>query len=105
MGKFLIIFIAVVVLVLGAVIIFNNQKQTTIYSEENIVIEGKKIEGYKGVVLAGSSSPFLEFNKSDYEKALISGKIIFLDFYANWCPICRAETPEIHAGFDSLTEN
>ena len=31
-----------------------------------------------------------------------SGKIIVLDFYANWCPICRAEAPELKAGFDSL---
>ena len=105
MGKFLIIFIAVVVLVLGAVIIFNNQKQTTISSEENTVSEGKKIEGYSGKVLAGNSSPFLEFNKDDYEKALKSDKIILLDFYANWCPICRAEEPGIFSGFDSLTEN
>lgn len=105
MNKLLVLFIAVIVLVLGAVMIFNNQKQTTIPSEENIVSEEKKIEGYSGKVLAGNSSPFVEFNKTDYEKALKSGKIIFLDFYANWCPICRAEEPEIYAGFDSLTDN
>ncbi len=59
--------------------------------------------GYKGKVLAGKISPYLEFNQADYEKAQKEGKIVFLDFYANWCPICRAEAPEIHSGFDSLT--
>ena len=38
----------------------------------------------------------------DYEKALKSGKVVFLDFYANWCPICRGEGPELHAGFNAL---
>ena len=102
MNKLLVLFVAVVVLALGAIIIFNNQKQAIIPTEEKTASEEKKIEGYSGKVLAGNSSPFLEFKKEDYEKALKSGKIIFLDFYANWCPICRAETPDVHAGFDSL---
>lgn len=65
----------------------------------------RKIEGYLGEVLAGSSSPYLVFNKADYDKALAEGKIVFLDFFANWCPICRAEAPEIRAGFDGLTRS
>ena len=106
MSKLLIIFIIVFVLALGVIIVFSNQKkQLVIPSEENNTSEGKKIEGYTGRVLAGNSSPFLEFNREDYEKALESDKIILLDFYANWCPICRAEEPGIFAGFDYLTEN
>lgn len=67
--------------------------------------EAKK-EGYTGTLLAGSKAPYLAFIKTDYEKAKREGKIIFLDFYANWCPICRAEAPEIQVGFDSLlTDN
>ena len=58
---------------------------------------------YNGRRLAGSTSPYLEFNQQDYEKALAEGKIIFLDFYANWCPICRGEEPDIFAGFNELT--
>ena len=61
------------------------------------------VAGYSGNVLSGSSSPYLEFNRADYQKALAEGKIIVLDFFANWCPICRAEAPHIRAGFDSLT--
>jgi len=57
---------------------------------------------YMGTVLAGSSSPLLDFKKADYDKASSAGKIIVLDFYANWCPICRAEALHIKTGFDSL---
>lgn len=103
MNKLLILFIVIFVLGLGFVSLFSREKQTTIPVKESVVSEEKKIEGYSGKVLAGNSSPFLEFKKGDYEKALRSNKIILLDFYANWCPICRAEAPGLHRGFDSLT--
>ena len=111
MNKLLILFVTIIVLGFGAIIVFNNQKQTTVPTNEKEATSAessgepkeKKIEGISGKVLAGNSSPFLEFNREDYEKALESDKIIFLDFYANWCPICRAEEPEISDGFDSLT--
>lgn len=75
-------------------------KKVTSTIENN---NGDMINGsYTGKVLAGVSSPYLEFNQKDYEKAQKSGKIIFLDFYANWCPICRAEAPDLKAGFNSL---
>lgn len=67
--------------------------------------ETTKADGYAGGLLAGKSSPYLIFNKADYDKAIVEGKIVFLDFYANWCPICRAEAPEIKAGFDGLNRS
>lgn len=64
-----------------------------------------RAEGYDGELLAGKSSPYLAFKKADYDKAIAEGKVVFLDFYANWCPICRAEAPEIKAGFDGLNRD
>ena len=58
---------------------------------------------YHGIVIAGNSSQYLNFTSEDYEEAKSSGKVVFLNFYANWCPICRAEAPDIAAGFNSLT--
>lgn len=55
-----------------------------------------------GATLAGKKSYFYAFSKDEYEKALKSEKIVFIDFYANWCPICRAESPELVKGFNSL---
>lgn len=81
----------------------NSGTQPSVTPRENMQKdEGQMKEGYSGKVLAGKASPYVEFSKADYEKAFSSGKVIFLDFYANWCPICRAEAPELKAGFDGL---
>lgn len=85
-----------------------NSSESNVVRQDEYVSSGNQesvttIEGYSGSVLAGKSSPYLEFQKADYEKALNSGKIVFLNFYANWCPICRAETPAVYSAFGKLT--
>ena len=45
---------------------------------------------------------YYEFDKAAYEKALGEERYIFLDFYANWCPICQAEEPHIIAAMDGI---
>jgi len=57
---------------------------------------------YSGAVLAGSSAVLLDFNKADYNAALETDKVIVLYFYANWCPVCRAEFPAAQAAFNEL---
>lgn len=99
--------IIVIVAVVGFVFLVNqkpkeNSKNNPPVQTENSS-EGKTVPGYDGKVLAGNTSPYISYTKADYDKALSSGKIIFLDFYANWCPVCRAEVPELKAGFGSLT--
>jgi thiol-disulfide isomerase/thioredoxin len=59
--------------------------------------------GYVGNILAGSASPVIDFNETDYRAALASERLVVLYFYANWCPICRAEVPEMYRAFDQLT--
>ena len=58
---------------------------------------------YSGTVLAGTSALLLDFNKADYDAALKSDKLIVLYFYANWCPICRAEFPVMQEVFNELS--
>lgn len=97
--------------VLGGIVFFvqsSNSFSGTpgIKKEESMIKEGKDSQsGYRGKILAGKNSPYLEFTKSAYDKALADGKIVLLDFYANWCPICRAEAPDLKAGFDALTSD
>ncbi len=57
---------------------------------------------YSGTILAGSSAPVIDFNKADYDRAIASDKIVFLYFYATWCPICRAEAPEFYSAFNEI---
>lgn len=60
---------------------------------------------FSGVVLAGNVAPLLDFNKADYDTALASDKLVALYFYANWCPICRAEFPKMQNAFDQLQDD
>ena len=68
---------------------------------EAVAMEDK----YTGTVLAGKSAPLLDFTKADYDAALKSDKLIVLYFYANWCPICKAEFPIMQNAFNELSTN
>lgn len=60
---------------------------------------------YEGEILAGSMamSPLIDFNKNDYERALQTDKLIVLYFYANWCPLCKAEVETaLYPAFNEL---
>lgn len=56
-----------------------------------------------GTLLAGNSSPLLEFNETDFNAALQSNRTIVLYFYASWCPTCKAEFPLMQQAFDDYT--
>ncbi len=104
------IIILIIILIVGGIgilLVLNSNRNSTVPQREqaNPSETGRKVEGHKGNVLAGNVSPFLEFNKADYERAKQENKIILLDFYANWCPICRVEEPEIFAGFEELNNS
>jgi len=55
---------------------------------------------YFGTVLAGTTTPLIEFNAADFAAAQRSGMKILLYFYANWCPICAEELPKMYSAFD-----
>ena len=67
--------------------------------------EGMMSSSYKGKVLAGTVSKYLDFNKADYDEALKDNKKILLNFYANWCPVCKAEQPETFSAFNELNDD
>ena len=49
-----------------------------------------------------SKSLYQDFNQVGYEQALNEGKTIYLEFYANWCPICKQQEPVIQEAFTEL---
>jgi len=66
------------------------KKEEPAVMEKKVVIEKKPLS-FSGNILAGSSSPFLDFNQEDYDAAMNSNKTIVLYFYADWCPLCKTE--------------
>ncbi len=76
-----------------------NDKTDSIQKEDGMMDDTMMSKGNR---LAGTTTPYLEFNQEDYEKALKENKVILLYFYASWCPICQAEQPETFAAFDEL---
>lgn len=71
---------------------------------EIVSVEKQSIEGSEEELklLAGTTTKYFRFNKAHYEKSVSEGKTIFLDFHANWCPICARENPKILAAFNEL---
>ena len=114
---FMVSLVGVVVAVSGLLVVKNmhdkdiREQQELIEKQKLDMKNSQETDGtsktiYKGKQLAGKTVPFLEFNKEDYDAAKKANKLIVLNFYANWCPICRGEAPQLHAGFDALkTEN
>lgn len=83
----------------------HNDTNGTMMEHGNMTNNGTMMEHevtYSGTVLAGNSSPLIDFNKADYDAALKTDKLVVLYFYANWCPICRTEVPEMYAAFNEL---
>jgi len=45
-----------------------------------------------------------EFSMAGYTNAVKTGKVAVLYYYANWCPICRAEFPKFQAAVRTLAD-
>lgn len=107
----LVIAVVALITVIGGVSYFFTRQQSPadegmtkkVKSETMMKDDSDAMMEYSGTVLAGKSAPLLDFKKTDYDAAVKSDKLIVLYFYANWCPICKAEFPITQEAFDELT--
>lgn len=102
----IIIAIITLVVVVTGIGYFTTQTPTSKKEDVTPVQSGveRMMTKYTGTVLAGKSAVLLDYNKADYDAAITSDKLIVLYFYANWCPICKAETANaLYPAFNELT--
>ena len=86
-------------------VMMEKEGETMMEKEEGAMMDnGETMMKYSGAVLAGTLAPVLDFNKTDYDAAIASDKLVVLYFYANWCPICKEETKNsLYPAFSELT--
>ncbi|MBI4053118.1 MAG: thioredoxin family protein [Candidatus Diapherotrites archaeon] len=66
---------------------------------------GPAADGSDGGAMPGAAtqnSSYVPFSQAAYEQAKAGGKIIFLEFYANWCPTCAQQKPVLESTFQEL---
>jgi thiol-disulfide isomerase/thioredoxin len=54
---------------------------------------------------AKQSVQYVPFTLAAYNQAKVEGKTIFLEFYANWCPICQAQAPALEAAIPQIASD
>ncbi len=99
-----VIAIVAVILALGGVAYYINKSSEAdkMAEEKAMVDKGEAMTKDPDTSLIGKSAPLLDFTKADYDAAVKTDKLVVLYFYANWCPICRAEFPIMQNVFNEL---
>jgi thiol-disulfide isomerase/thioredoxin len=69
--------------------------------EKGSAPEGRMME--PGLI-GGGISRYYNWDKAKFDQASKEGKTIYLEFSANWCPICQSQEPELIAGFAALDD-
>lgn len=70
-------------------------------------LEAPVVEGKEGEVdlKIGEDVVFLNDNEQRVPLADLKGKVVFINFWATWCPPCKAEMPSIQVLKDKFKDN
>ncbi len=58
----------------------------------------------EGESMMASASTYMDWDKDAFDQAVKEGKIVLIDFAADWCGICKKEHPQLMAGFEHLND-
>jgi len=55
-------------------------------------------------LIGGGVSRYYDWDKAKFDQAAADGKTVYLEFSANWCPVCQSQEPQLIAGFAELND-
>jgi thiol-disulfide isomerase/thioredoxin len=76
---------------------------TTLKESSNYPSQSNQFS-YSGKTIAGTVTPYIRYNDADFKKTIGEGKVVYVYFYATWCPLCARERPDIINAFNKLNE-
>lgn len=72
-------------------------------SDGTMVKDDETMMEKNGNAMMAKGIEYQPFSKAAYDAAKADGKIIFLEFYANWCPTCKAQHPALVEGLGDIS--
>ena len=96
-GKTKIGLLVLLVVFIGvSVFLFNKKKETNNVMEDKELVEVSQV------------NPSISFKSESgevYDVDELKGKVLFVNFWATWCPPCKAEMPSIQKLYDKFKNN
>ncbi len=85
-------------------------KKTPVASESGVTTDKKPATSdgvmadkkFSDIGLTKYANKYYRYDPVAYQNALADKKIVYIYFYANWCPICKAARPKILDAFNKI---